>query len=193
MYSFVNCDWFKSMFPSSREMPLELVTHIDVLNQTEKQNVLSFSILNLHRVLSFSKLADESFFDDPEQFWVDTIINIENTSYYASMLLPYLRQVIEDNTEIVFTPSILASDYLDSKKDDKLLLQLRKLFNLPQSQILYDAIRLSRKIEKLEKKFSSLVDENEFNLACLIAYRTYAELIRLSTVFMLPNSNSATN
>lgn len=188
MYGFVDSEWFKNLFPITREMPLELVVNTDELSQTQKEDVLSLSLVNLHRVLSFSKLDDELISDDPEQFWVDTIINIEDTSYYASMLLPYLRQVIEDNTETDFTSSVSVVNYLDSETNSELLLRLEELFNIEQSKLLYEAIKVSRKIKQLDKQFHSLADAKEFHQVCLSVYAACAEVIRLSYIFMLPSS-----
>lgn len=172
--------WFEQMLSSARDMPLELATNLDMLPLLEKQNALDFATKNMQRILSFAKLSDENFSEDPEQFWVDAIIRIEDASYYACMLLPYLRQVIEDNAEFTHIPSDFNAG---TQNDESLLCILKTEFNSVQADVLFKAINIANKIKVLDENLYRVKNSSDFCKECIIAYSICADLISLSCCF----------
>ena len=97
-------DWFRELAVPRAGLPLELTQVFDGVPAEAPDSVLALSVGHLHRVLSFSQLL-ESNESDPEQLERDLWTRLDDCSYYAAMVVPFIRQVLERRAGFINEPS----------------------------------------------------------------------------------------
>lgn len=87
-------DWFRYLAQSRNDLPVELIQVLSVQPSEVENSALMPSVEHIRRVLGFGMFSasEES---DPEQRWVELTERLDDSSYYAALMIPFLRQVVE--------------------------------------------------------------------------------------------------
>jgi len=168
--------WFREYWVDRKGLPLELSIPIDTDKTDDLQEILKPSILHIDRFLTFRELYNDGGGGDLDQFWFDTVIRIEDTSYYAAMSMPYLRQVIEFETNYAFD---IRDNFKSTELDDKWS-KFVQAYPKPNRVVLVEALVLAHNMNKLSEEYYSIVNKKQLASVYISLYVACADLLKLS-------------
>lgn len=152
--------WFDQLGEERKELPYEL---IKVFSDQEDQELLSsvnLSFDHVERVFGFCKLLEYGK-EPADELWSDLQAIIDDSSYYACLALPLIRQLLEPSVKFVYS-GIDAGDR-SSKVDELAVPVPESADSLPSAKrlIFNDAWMVAQLLSRDAKSYEKIASAEE--------------------------------
>lgn len=94
-------NWFEELGKGRRDLPYELTKVFSDQEKQELKNSANQSFDHIERVFGFRKLLEYRE-ESADELWSDLQAIIDDSSYYACLALPLVRQLLEPSVNFVY-------------------------------------------------------------------------------------------
>lgn len=146
----------------------------------ELNEAVNLSFDHVERTLEFSKFLNANW-EEAEGLWPNLQVKLDNTSYYACLAMPLVRQLLEPSTRFLYStiPANNRINWSDIKKPAKP--KKLEMFSEVQRKQIEDAWILAWRMEVLRGRYYSLSTASELSYWCRYFLETSSSLITITS------------